>query len=464
MTTLPDALHQRLASVLGEAGWRTDEAVRAAHGADDSRRFALPDAVALPSERAQVVELVRACREFRVPIVARGAGTGTCGGAVPDAGGIVVSFARMDRIVELRPADRCAVVEPGVRNGELQQTLAPHGLFWPPDPSSAEHCSIGGNLATNAGGPRAVKYGTTRDNVLGLAAVTGAGELIRCGGPYTKDATGYDLTHLIVGSEGTLALIVEATLKLAPRPRAQAGLRVLYRDAASAAAAVSRIMARPAVPAMLEFMDANAIALIRRNGSDVPEAGAMLLIEADGDEDTLPYALQALADAAEGDGARDGMLALDVAADGSARDRLWAARRALSPALRTIKPGKINEDVVVPVSRIPDLVAGCEALAAQAGLPIVVFGHAGNGNLHVNLMHDDADPAETARAWATLPRVFELVLALGGTLSGEHGIGTAKRDYMARAFDAATLAAMRAVKAALDPDGILNPGKVLPPA
>ena len=464
MTALPDALHQRLASVLGEAGWRTDEAVRAAHGADDSRRFALPDAVALPSERAQVVELVRACREFRVPIVARGAGTGTCGGAVPDAGGIVVSFARMDRIVELRPADRCAVVEPGVRNGELQQTLAPHGLFWPPDPSSAEHCSIGGNLATNAGGPRAVKYGTTRDNVLGLAAVTGAGELIRCGGPYTKDATGYDLTHLIVGSEGTLALIVEATLKLAPRPRAQAGLRVLYRDAASAAAAVSRIMARPAVPAMLEFMDANAIALIRRNGSDVPEAGAMLLVEADGDEDTLPHALQALADAAEGDGARDGMLALDVAADGSARDRLWAARRALSPALRTIKPGKINEDVVVPVSRIPDLVAGCEALAAQAGLPIVVFGHAGNGNLHVNLMHDDADPAETARAWATLPRVFELVLALGGTLSGEHGIGTAKRDYMARAFDAATLAAMRAVKAALDPDGILNPGKVLPPA
>lgn len=460
MTSLPDALRQRLASALGESGWRTDETARAAHGADDSRRFALPDAVALPDERAQVVELVRACREFRVPIVARGAGTGTCGGAVPDAGGIVVSFARMDRILALRPEDRCAVVEPGVRNGELQQALAPHGLFWPPDPSSAEHCSIGGNLATNAGGPRAVKYGTTRDNVLGLAAVTGAGELIRCGGPYTKDATGYDLTHLIVGSEGTLALIVEATLKLAPRPRAQAGLRVLYRDAAAAAAAVSRIMARPAVPAMLEFMDANAIALIRRNGSDVPEAGAMLLVEADGDEDTLPYALQALAAAAEG----DGMLALDVAADGSARDRLWAARRALSPALRTIKPGKINEDVVVPVSRIPDLVAGCEALAAQAGLPIVVFGHAGNGNLHVNLMHDDADPAETARAWAALPRVFDLVLALGGTLSGEHGIGTSKRDYMARAFDAATLAAMRAVKTALDPDGILNPGKVLPPA
>ena len=459
MTVLPDALQQRLASTLGADGWRTDEAARAANGADDSRRFALPDAVALPRERAQVVELVRVCREYRVPIVARGAGTGTCGGAVPDAGGIVVSFARMDRILALRPADRCAVVEPGVRNGELQQVLMPHGLFWPPDPSSAEHCSIGGNLATNAGGPRAVKYGTSRDNVLGLAAVTGAGELIRCGGAYTKDATGYDLTHLIVGSEGTLALIVEATLKLAPRPHAQAGLRVLYRDAATAAAAVSRIMARPTTPTMLEFMDRSAIALIRCNGSDVPEAGAMLLVEADGDDDTLPYALQALADAAEG----EGLIALDVATDGSARDRLWAARRALSPALRTIRPGKINEDVVVPVSRIPDLVAAMEALSLEAGLPIVVFGHAGNGNLHVNIMYDDADAAETARAHAALPRVFAQVLALGGTLSGEHGIGLSKRDFMADAFSAATLDAMRAIKAALDPDGILNPGKVLPP-
>ena len=456
--TLPPALHDALSARLGD-GWLTGDACRP-FGGDDSRRWAMPMAVALPRTQDDVVVLVRACRTHRVPIVARGAGTGTTGAAVPTQGGVVVSFARMNRIVDIRAADRCVVVQPGVLNGELQHALAPHGLFWPPDPSSADACTVGGNLATNAGGPRAVKYGTARDNVLGLVAVTGAGDLIRCGGAYTKDATGYDLTHLIVGSEGTLALVVEVTLKLAPRPRAQAGLRVLYRDAASATAAVSRIMARPATPTMLEFMDRSAIALIRRNGSDVPDAGAMLLVEADGDDDTLPYALQALADAAEG----DGLLALDVAQDGAARDRLWTSRRALSPALRTIKPGKINEDVVVPVSRIPDLVAGCEALAAQAGLPIVVFGHAGNGNLHVNLMHDDADPAETARAWATLPRVFDLVLALGGTLSGEHGIGTSKRDYMARAFDAATLAAMRAVKTALDPDGILNPGKVLPPA
>lgn len=459
MTTLPAAFLDAISALLGPERWRTDEPTRQAHGQDDSRRFALPDAVAFPRDAEEVAALVRACAAHRVALVARGAGTATTGAAVPFNGGVVLSFARMNRIVEIRAADRCAVVQPGVLNGELQEALAPHGLFWPPDPSSAAMCSVGGNLATNAGGPRAVKYGASRDNVLGLVAVTGSGEIIRCGGPYTKDATGYDLTHLIVGSEGTLALIVEATLKLTPRPRAQAGLRAFYRDAASAAAAVSRVMAQPVVPAMLEFMDAHAIALLRHNGSDVPEAGAMLLIEADGDEDTLPYALQSLADAAEG----DGMISLDVAADGVARDRLWAARKALSPALRTIKPGKINEDVVVPVSRIPDLVSAMEALSAQAALPIVCFGHAGNGNLHVNIMYNDADAAETARAKAAMPMIFETVLALGGTLSGEHGIGVAKRDFMAQAFDAATLAAMRAVKAALDPAGILNPGKVLPP-
>jgi len=456
---LPAALAAELAALLGPDGWLTGEPLRRAHGEDDSRMSALPDAVALPRDRDQVAALVRACRRHRVPVVARGAGTGTTGAAVPFAGGVVVSFARMDAILEVRPGDRCAVVEPGVRNGDLQQALQPHGLFWPPDPTSFERCTIGGNLACNAGGPRAVKYGASRDNVLGLVAVTGTGDIVRCGGPWTKDATGYDLTHLLVGSEGTLALIVEATLRLVPRPLAQAGLRAFYRDAAAAAAAVSRLMRQPQVPAMLEFMDASALALLRRNGSDVPEAGAMLLVEADGDHDTLPLALQALADAAEG----DGLLALDVAADGAARDRLWAARRALSPTLRTIAPGKINEDVVVPVSRIPELVAGVEALAAESALPIVVFGHAGNGNLHVNILYHPDDGDESARAGAVLPRVFGLVLALGGTLSGEHGIGVAKRDWMDRAFDAPTLAAMRAVKAALDPDGILNPGKVLPP-
>ncbi|KRG64102.1 dimethylmenaquinone methyltransferase [Stenotrophomonas humi] len=458
MTALPDAFNQTLSQLLGD-DWRTDATALEAHAQDNSWRHALPQGVALPSTREQVQAIVRACREHAVPLVGRGAGTGTTGAAVPTAGGVVVSFARMNRIVAIRAGDRCAVVEPGVLNGDLQQALMPHGLFWPPDPSSADICSIGGNLACNAGGPRAVKYGTSRDNVLGLVAVTGTGELIHCGGAYTKDATGFDLTHLIVGSEGTLALIVEATLKLAPRPRAQAGLRVLYRDAAAAAAAVSRVMVQPVTPTMLEFMDARSLELLRRNGAQVPDAGAMLLIEADGDDDTLPYLLNALAQAAEG----DGMLELDVATDGSARDRLWAARRALSPALKSIAPGKINEDVVVPVSRIPELVEGVQRLSADARLPIVTFGHAGNGNLHVNILYHPDDADENARAHAALPQVFALALGLGGTLSGEHGIGLAKRDFMAQAFSPSTLDAMRAIKQALDPDGILNPGKVLPP-
>lgn len=457
MTALPPAFNEQLARLLG-AHWHTDAATLAAHAQDNSWRHALPLGVAMPETREQVQAIVRACRAHGVALVGRGAGSGTTGAAVPSAGSIVLSFARMNRIIALRPGDRCAVVEPGVLNGELQQALMPHGLFWPPDPSSFEICSIGGNLATNAGGPRAVKYGTTRDNVLGLVAVTGTGELIECGGPWTKDATGYDLTHLIVGSEGTLALIVEATLKLAPRPRAQAGLRVLYRDAESAAAAVSRVMTQPATPTTLEFMDARALELLRGNGAQVPEAGAMLLIDADGDDDTLPNVLHALAQAAEG----DGMIALDVAMDGSARERLWAARRALSPALKRIAPGKINEDVVVPVSRIPELVAGVQALSAKYELPIVSFGHAGNGNLHVNILYHPDDAGESTRAHAALPEVFALTLALGGTLSGEHGIGLAKRDFMAQAFSPATLATMHAIKHALDPDGILNPGKVLP--
>ncbi|MCC7096401.1 MAG: FAD-binding protein [Thermomonas sp.] len=455
--SLPAPLMHELAALLG-AGWRTDAAACEALASDDSRRHALPAAVALPQDRAQVQAIVRACRRHRVPIVARGAGTATTGAAVPAAGGVVLSFTRMNRILAIRADDRCAVVEPGVLNAELQQALQPHGLFWPPDPSSFETCSIGGNLATNAGGPRAVKYGATRDNVLGLVAVTGAGALIHVGGAYTKCSSGYDLTRLLIGSEGTLALIVEATLKLAPCPQAQAGLRAFYRDASAAAAAVSRLMAQPVVPAMLEFLDRRSLELLRQNGSEVPDAGAMLLIEADGSHEALPDILAALGAAADG----DGLLDMDVATDGTARDRLWAARRALSPALRSIAPGKINEDVVVPVSQIPALVAGVEALAEEFALPIVSFGHAGNGNLHVNILYHPDDADETARAQAALPRIFGLALALGGALSGEHGIGLSKRDFMTCAFDPATLATMRAVKAAFDPDGIFNPGKLLP--
>ncbi|MGH8072929.1 MAG: FAD-binding oxidoreductase [Lysobacter sp.] len=449
-----------MSTLLGSS-WLVDPAERLTYAYDNSRRQSLPDAVALPTTREQVVALVKACRAHRVPLVARGRGTNTTGAAVPVAAGVVVSFERMNRIIELRPGDRCAVVEPGVLNGDLQTALAPLGLFWPPDPTSAAYSTVGGNLACNAGGPRAVKYGASRDNVLALTAVTGTGELIECGTATTKGSTGYDLQRLLVGSEGTLTLIVEATLRLTPAPTARRAIRAIYRDVSSAAQAVARLMAQPVTPSMLEFMDARAVQLARDvGGAELPlDAGALLMIEADGDMETLPHDIEALMRAADG----DGLVSLDDAADETARAQLWAARKSLSPALRTLAPGKINEDVVVPVSRIPQLVDGVQALAAEFALPIVCFGHAGNGNLHVNLMYDPADAAQDTRAKAAMARVFELAISLGGTLSGEHGIGLAKRDFMPRAITAPTLALMQQIKAAFDPDGILNPGKLLPP-
>jgi len=458
---LPADLDRELAALLGAGrGWLTDPGERLAYAYDNSRREALPDAVALPTAREQVQTLVRTCYEHRVPVIARGRGTNTTGASVPVRGGVVVSFERMTRILEVRPGDRCAVVEPGVLNGDLQAALQPHGLFWPPDPTSAAFSTVGGNLACNAGGPRAVKYGASRDNVLALTAVTGTGELIHCGTATTKGATGYDLQRLLIGSEGTLALIVEATLRLTPLPPQRRVVRALYRDVAAAAQAVARLMAQPVTPSMLEFMDGDCVRLARDiGGAELPpDAGALLMIEADGDVETLPHAVEALMRAAEG----DGLVSLDDAADEAAREKLWSARKALSPALRTLAPGKINEDVVVPVSRIPQLVDGVRALAAEFALPIVSFGHAGNGNLHVNILFDPGDAAQNQRAHAALARVFALTLSLGGTLSGEHGIGLAKREFMPQAIDPATLALMRQLKAVFDPAGILNPDKLLP--
>ncbi|MCE7032731.1 FAD-binding protein [Lysobacter sp. GX 14042] len=459
-TRLPATLDREMRALLG-AAWLTAPDERLAYSYDNSRRQSLPDAVALPVEAAQVQALVRACRAAAVPVVPRGRATNTTGAAVPVAGGVVVSLERMDRIVDIRPGDRCAVVQPGVLNGALQQALAGHGLFWPPDPTSAAFSTIGGNLACNAGGPRAVKYGASRDNVLAITAVTGAGERVRLGSATTKGSTGYDLQRLLVGSEGTLGLIVEATLRLVPTPPARRALRAVYRDVSSAARAVARLMAQPVTPSMLEFMDSHAVGLARDiGGADLPgDAGALLMIEADGPAEHLEADLAALRAAAMG----DGLVSLEAADDEAARARLWAARKALSPALRTLAPGKINEDVVVPVSRIPDLVDGVQHIAARARLPIVCFGHAGNGNLHVNLMYDPADADQSARAREAMGRVFTLAVELGGTLSGEHGIGLAKRDFMPQAVGAQTLELMRQIKAVFDPDGILNPGKLLPP-
>jgi len=455
---LPDALLARLREIFPDDALATGEADRRAFARDHSRHEQLPDAVVFPTAHEQVEALVRACRKHRVPLTARGGGTSSTGAAVPAAGGVVACFSRMHRILRIAPDDRLAVVQPGVTNEALQQALAPHGFFWAPDPGSAPWCTVGGNLACNAGGPRAVKYGATRDNVLGLAGVAGSGEAFRAGTYTTKDSTGYDLTRLLVGSEGTLALITEATLKLTPRPAALRSLRATYRDTASAARAVARIMAQPVTPAALEFMDTLALKLARDHApdADVPQAGALLLIEVDGTPETVGFAQDAVARAARG----EGLVALEVAADAGENAALWASRKALSFAQRAVTQHKINEDVVVPVSRLPALVDGAQALAAKHAVPLVCFGHAGNGNLHVNLLPRDVDEIE--RAYAALPELFALVLALGGTLSGEHGIGLVKREFMPLALAPATLGLMRNIKAAFDPDGILNPGKLLP--
>jgi len=454
---LPAPLADTLATLFPSDAFATGEAQRIAYAYDNSRRHALPDAVVFPTTHEQVESLVHACRAHRVPVIARGRGTNTTGATVPLEGGVVVSFERMNRILRIDPANRLAVVEPGVLNGELQQALAEHGFFWPPDPSSAPWCSIGGNLACNSAGPRTVKYGSPRENTLGLRAVAGNGEGFRCGTYTSKGATGYDLTRLLIGSEGTLALVTEATLKLTPKPSALRTLRATYRDVGAAARAVARIMAQPVTPCALEFMDDVALKLAHEHGGDsVPLAGAMLMIEVDGEPATLPSAVEAVSAAARGDGLDE----LRVAADADETRALWSARKALSPAQRRISPNKINEDVVVPVSRLPELVDGIRQLSAKHDVLIVSFGHAGNGNLHVNLL--PRDEAERERAHVCLGELFALVIALDGTLSGEHGIGIAKRDFMPLALEPSTLALMRNVKAAFDPDGILNPGKLLP--
>ena len=453
---LASSLQTILSEIFGEAV-SFDAAECLVYGYDNSRRQATPDAVVFPSTHEQVLALVRACRAQRVPLTARGRGTNTTGASVPIGGGVVASFERMNRILRIEPGNRLAVVEPGLLNADLQAALAPHGLFWAPDPTSAPYCTVGGNIACNAGGPRAVKYGATRDNVLALRAVAGSGEDFRCGKPTTKGATGYDLTRLLIGSEGTLAIVTEATLKLTPLASAKRTLRATYVDVEAAAQAVARIMAQPVTPCALEFLDGEALRLARAHAGDaVPVAGAMLIIEIDGEADALAPAIEAVSRAARG----AGLIELRVAADANEVIALWAARKALSPALRTLSPNKINEDVVVPVSHVPELVAATRELATRYELPIVCFGHAGNGNLHVNLLPRNDD--EVARARDALSEIFDTVIRLDGTLSGEHGIGLAKRDFMPRALDANALALMRGIKDRFDPQHILNPGKLLP--
>jgi D-lactate dehydrogenase len=451
-----------LVDAIGQASVLTGDTDVWAYGQDNSRKHNKPLAVVLAEDPGQVKTTVTLCNEHSVPVTVRGRGTGTAGGAIPSSDGIVLSLERMDNILRVDPANRFAQVQAGVLNQTVQDTVADYGFFWPPDPTSAAFCTVGGNVAVNSAGPRALKYGTTRDNVLGLKAITGTGDEIHTGVYTTKGVVGYDLTRLIIGSEGTLAVVTEVTLKLVPLPETTQLLQAVYRDIGSATDAIVGVMSQPNIPRSLEFMDAASLEMVRNYSSaELPQdAGAMLLIEVDGSTRAIDNMVETVTLAAT----NDGLMKLSRASNKEAADALWATRKALSPALKNIAPNKLNEDVVVPVSRIPELIQGLTEISRRFQIPIVNFGHAGNGNIHVNLLYDSRDPEQARQARPCLDQVFDLVLKLEGTLSGEHGIGMEKRDYIAREIDPVTLELMRRVKSQFDPGNILNPGKIFPVA
>ena len=428
------------------------------YGCDNSKQYAQPAAVVLPQTHDEVVNIVRLCREHRLPITPRGRGTNTTGAAVPIYGGVVVCLERMDKILEIDTVNRTLHAQTGVSNRAIQDYCEPQRLFWPPDPGSADFCTLGGNLACNAAGPRAVKYGTTRENTLKLKAVTGAGDTLWTGAVTSKSVVGLDLTRLLVGSEGTLAIITEAILKLSKLPSHIHCLRLDYHSVDAALQAVRDIMAQYETPCALELMDHKCLELLKShtNLDIATDVQAILIVEADGSEATVKHAIEAIRAAATNEGLHKVLHATDPLQS----EALWAARKELSPVLRNYKPCKINEDIVVPISEQPKLVRGLDKISEKNHVDIVNFGHAGNGNLHVNILYD-AEQEQNARH--ALAELFELTLQLNGSLSGEHGIGLSKRDLIAQELEPQAIALMRQLSKVLDPDDILNSGKGLPP-
>jgi glycolate oxidase len=460
--TTSASLLSRLQAIAGRAHVRLDAESRAAYGTDALKRGSSPDVVVLPADTQQVAAIVRVCLEGRVPIVPRGAGTGYTGGAVPIRGGVVLSLERMNRILEIDEDNLLAIVEPGVVTGDLQDAVERVGLFYPPDPASLRQSSIGGNVAECAGGPRAFKYGTTKQYVLGLEAVLPTGDIIETGGKVVKNVVGYDLTHLLVGSEGTLGIITRIVLRLVPKPPVQATLRATFADVEAAVAAVGGMIRARVVPAALELVDGESLEAVARHlqvRSLAPEGtAALLLIDIDG----VPAAVAEETERAAAACERAGATEILRAGDEAERQELWRVRREISYALKTIAPLKLNHDVVVPKGRIPELFALVRRLREQHRLRIPCFGHAGDGNIHVNMMVTPEDAGEVARAHDAERQLFEGVVALEGSISGEHGIGFSKAPFLPLELSADEIALMKRIKAAFDPHGILNPGKIFP--
>ena len=456
----PTLVHELRRLLDADATTVTDDAdTLAGHAGDKWHASQPPEAVVFARSTEDVSRLLRFCSERGLPVTARGAGYGYVGGCVPVRGGVSLSLARMNRVVELNERDFVVVVEPGVITDDLQRAARAKGLYYPPDPASLKNSTLGGNIATNAGGPKCLKYGVTRHYVLGLEAVLADGTVVRCGGRTHKNKTGFDVVGLFVGSEGMLGVVTEATLRLLPLPPARAALSCGFADMPAAAAAVQAVFAAGWLPAALEIADRFTLEAAREfvGAENVPPGDAHLLVELDGRETSLRGEIEELRALLLGVGAIAPETEL-----GDACDRLWELRRKFSESLKSTGLTKLNEDVVVPRGRLVDLIDFGAELQRKYGMAVACFGHAGDGNIHVNLMVADYDrPAVRATMDQALDELFSQIIAWGGAITGEHGIGLAKRRWWPQAVPAETRALHRRLKDALDPGAILNPGKFL---
>lgn len=458
---LPPSFVSALEQIVGPAHLKRDPDSLDQYGHDALNRGHRPDVVVLPGDVHEIAAIAALCHETRTPLVVRGGGTGYTGGSVPTRGGVLLSCERLNRILEIDQQNLLAVVEPNVVTGDLQDAVERVGLFYPPDPASLRQSVIGGNVAECAGGPRAFKYGTTKRYVLGLEAVLPTGEIVRTGSKAVKNVVGYDLTQLLVGSEGTLAILTEIILRLIPKPPVQQTIRATFRDIGGAVGAVDALLKARAIPAALEIIDGdclNAVASHLHTSLAPPGTGALLLLEVDGIPGSVAEEADRVVDACRAAGATEILRASSEAE----RQELWRVRRELSPSLKVIARLKINHDVVVPRGRVPQLFELVADLRARFALRIPCFGHAGDGNIHVNFMLNPDDAAEIARAHAAERLLFEGVVAMEGSISGEHGIGFAKAPFVGIELSAEEIALMKRIKQAFDPHGILNPGKMFP--
>lgn len=457
-----DHIVQQLAHIVGPENVLRDAEWLEPYTHDETVGLrAEPEVVVRATSAQQVSGVFKLANRERVPVTPRGAGYGLSGGAVAVQGGIVLSLEKMNRILEIDKDNLMVTVEPGVITGDLHRAVEAEGLFYPPDPASLDSCTLGGNVAEGAGGPRAVKYGTTKDYVCGLEAVLPSGDVVQMGGKLVKNVTGYSLLQLLVGSEGTLAVVTKIILRLLPLPAHQVDLLVPFDGFQAAADLVSAIIARRIVPTAIEFMEQDVVHACQRYlDKKLPyaDAAAQLLIQLDGNhQQALDEAYETVAELCLDAGAQDVL----IAADRPTRDRLWEARRAVIEALNAECPVNHMEDLVVPRAQIPALLGGIHELAARLGVRILSFGHAGDGNVHVTMLKDDLDD----EAWQALMHqatedLYRLALSLGGTLTGEHGIGAIRRQYLPLALEEAQIEIMRRIRTAFDPNGILNPGKI----